>query len=102
MSKDIIYYLVLAANFLFNFAFIPLLFEILQQKTTSNIPYVSLICFLISQLLFLFVVFYKDYYFHIFLYLVGFICIVSILFLKKFYDNKNIHVIQKFDTSEEN
>lgn len=97
IDKTLFYYLILGATFLMNFAFVPLLFEVMQQKTTSNIPYLTLICFLIAQLLFLFVVFYRNYYFHIFIYLIGFVCVSSLLFLKHFMDNKNIHVIKKYE-----
>ena len=101
IDKNVIYYLIVAAVFLFNFAFIPLLFEILQQKQMSNIPYVSLFCFLLAQAIYLFVVFFRGYNLHIVIYLVGFICVSALLFLKHFYDNKNIHVIKKVIISEE-
>ena len=42
VDKTTIYY-VIVATFLLNFAFIPLLFEVLQQKNMSNIPYLTLI-----------------------------------------------------------
>jgi uncharacterized protein with PQ loop repeat len=101
VKKDIIYYLIVAAVFLFNFAFIPLLFEVLQQRQTSNIPYVSLFCFLIAQAIYLFIVFFRNYHLHTFIYLVGFICVSALIFLKHFYDKKNIHVIKKVIVSEE-
>lgn len=101
VDKTTIYYLIVGATFLLNFAFIPLLFEVLQQRQMSNIPYVTLFCFLIAQALFLFVVFFRNYHLHIFIYLVGFICVSSLLFLKKFYDKRNIHIIKKYTISEE-
>ena len=38
MDKLIFTYLILFANFITNFAFIPLVFEVIQQKFTNNIP----------------------------------------------------------------
>ena len=109
IDKKKIYYesnLIVGAIFLLNFAFVPLLFEVLQQKNMTNIPYLTLICLLISQILLLFIVFYRNYYYHVFIHLVGFICISSLLFLKPKYDSINIQVINKniynkFITDEE-
>ena len=56
VNKTTIYYIIVASIFLINFSYIPLLLEILQQKNTSNIPYITLIGILISQLLLLFIV----------------------------------------------
>ena len=96
VNKTTIYYIIVASIFLINFSYIPLLLEILQQKNTSNIPYITLIGILISQLLLLFIVCYRAYYYHIFIYLVGFICICTILFLKPSYDKNNIQVVNKY------
>lgn len=95
VNKTTIYYIIVASIFLMNFSFIPLLLEILQQKNMTNIPYITLISMFISQLLLLFVVFYRSYFYHIFIYLIGFICISTLLFLKPMYDNKNIQVINR-------
>mgnify|MGYP000993117740 CR=1 FL=1 len=100
VDKTSIYYLILGATFLMNFAFVPLLFEVLQQRNTTNIPYITLLCFILAQALFLFIVVYRNYYFHTFIYLVGFICVSALLFLKKFYDTKNIHVIRTHVSQE--
>ena len=95
VDKTTIYYVIVAATFLLNFAFIPLLFEVLQQKNMSNIPYLTLICILISQVLLLFIVLYRSYYYHVFIYLVGFVCISALLFLKPRFDEKNTQIINK-------
>ena len=87
IDKSLYYYLILFATFLFTFAFIPLVFEIIQQKVTINIPYITLICMLISFLIYLFITLNRQYYYHIFLYLVGFICVAILLFLKRKFDN---------------
>lgn len=104
VNKTTIYYLIVASIFLMNFSFIPLLLEVLQQRNLTNIPYLTLICMLLSQILLLFIVFYRSYYYHIFIYLIGFICISTLLFLKPIYDNKNIQVIKRnvYNVIEEN
>lgn len=95
VNKSTIFYIIMAAAFLLNFSFIPLLLEILQQRNMSNIPYITLFCMLLSQILLLFIVFYRKYYYHVFIYLIGFICVGTLLFLKSGYDNKNTQTINK-------
>lgn len=95
VDKTTVYYLIVTATFLLNIAFIPLLLEVLQHRNMSNIPYLTLVCILLSQILFLFVVLFRSYYYHVFIYLIGFICISALLFLKPMYDDKNTHVINK-------
>ena len=90
INKTFYYYLILFSIFLISFSFIPLMFEILQQKLTSNIPYSTLICLIIAFLIFLFISINRQYYIHIFFYLVGLICISVILYLKTLYNNNNI------------
>lgn len=82
-----IHNLILFAIFLFSFSFIPIVFEIIQQKITINIPYISLICILISFLIYLYISISRQYYTHMFFYLVGLISISIIIFLKRKYDN---------------
>lgn len=96
VNKTTIYYIIVAAIFLVNFSFVPLLLEIIQQRNTSNIPYITLICMLISQILLLGIVFYRGYYYHIFIYLIGFICISALLFLKPMYDKNNTQIIKRY------
>ena len=90
INKTIYYYFILFAIFLFSFSFIPLVYEIIQQKITSNIPYVSLISLIISYLIFIFITIHREYYTHLFFYLIGLICCITILFLKRSYDQNNI------------
>ena len=94
MDKIIFTSLLLFANFIINFSLIPLVFEVIQQKFTSNIPYLTIILLLCSQLIFLFVVIYKKYYFHVFIYVTGLLCSCILLFLKKYYDKKNTKIIK--------
>ena len=82
IDKTIYYYLLLFAIFLFTFSFVPLVFEVIQRKITSNIPYITLICMFISFFIFLFVTISRKYYIHIFLYSVAFICVSILLFIK--------------------
>jgi uncharacterized protein with PQ loop repeat len=90
IDKNKYYYLILFATFLFTFSFIPLVYEIIQQKITINIPYSTLVFMLISFIIYLFITISRQYYYHIFLYLIGFICISIILFLKRKFDKNNI------------
>ena len=92
INKTIYYYLILFAIFLFSFAFIPLVFEIIQQKITINIPYISLICMLLAFLIYLFITINRGYYIHIFFYLIGLVSILLILFLKQKFDKNNIYL----------
>ena len=94
VDKSIYYYLILFATFLFSFSFIPIVFEIIEQKLTSNIPYVSLICMIIAFLIYLFITINRKYYVHIFFYLIGLISVSIILFLKRSYDKNNIKIMQ--------
>lgn len=93
IDKTIFYYLILFANFIINFAFIPLVFEVIQQRYSHNIPYMSIILFMFAQIIFLFIVLYKEYYFHVFIYVVGLLCSCILFFLKKYYDKQNTKVI---------
>jgi uncharacterized protein with PQ loop repeat len=92
VDKSIYYYLILFATFLFSFSFIPIVFEIIEQKLTSNIPYISLICMIIAFLIYLFITINRRYYIHIFFYLIGLISVSTILFLKRSYDKNNIKI----------
>jgi len=92
VNKTIYYYLILFAIFLLTFSFVPIVFEIINQKITSNIPYISLIFMIISFLIFLFITINRGYYIHIFFYLISLISISIILFLKKNYDKNNMVV----------
>ncbi len=101
INKTVFYYMILLANFLLNFSLIPLLFEVNQQKFTNNIPYFSILLILISQIILLFVVIYKGYYFHMFIYVVGLISSSLLLFLKRYYDKSNTNIIKVIKNIEE-
>jgi len=100
IDKTIYYYLILFAIFLFSFAFIPLIFEVIREKITSNIPYFTLISLLISFLIFLFVSINRTYYLHILFYIIGIICISILIFLKREYDSNNV-IITKYESESE-
>ena len=93
MVGSIYYYLIMFATLLFTFSFVPIVFEILQQKITSNIPYISLFSLLISLLIFLFIAIIKSYYIHSIFYSIGLLSVIIICFLKKSYDSKSIKVL---------
>ena len=92
VNKTIYYYLILFATFIIIFAFIPLLFEIIQQKITSNIPYISLILIMIGFLIYFFIALSREYYFHLLFYSIGLIVIIIILFLKNKFDKNSINI----------
>ena len=93
MVGSIYYYLIMFATLLFTFSFVPMVFEILQQKITSNIPYISLFSLLISLLIFLFIAIIKSYYIHSIFYSIGLLSVIIMCFLKKSYDSKSIKVL---------
>ena len=92
IDKTIYYYIILFAIFLSSFSLIPLTFEVITQKLTSNIPYSTLICMLLSVLIMLFVTINRKYYMHILLYAICLICLSIILFYKREYDNNNSYI----------
>lgn len=83
IDKTVYYYLILFSTFLFTFAFIPLVFEIIQQKITSNIPYITLFSLLIAFLIYLYIAIDRQYLCHMFFYIVGIFSIIIIIFIKK-------------------
>ena len=88
--NNIYYYMILFAIFLSSFSLIPIVVEIIQQRLTINIPYISLICMFISFIIYIFISINRHYYTHLFFYLVGLICVSIIIFFKFKYDkNKN-------------
>ena len=88
MNGSFYYYILLFATFLITFSFVPLLFEIVKTKIAINIPYSSLLLALFSLSIFMFVSLSKKYYFHLLFYLIGFISLFIVIFLKKSYDKK--------------
>ena len=104
INNTVFYYIILFSNFMLNFSLIPLLLEVIPQRYTENIPYLTILLLLIPQILLLFVVIYKGYYYHIFIYSIGLICTSILLFLKRYYDKRNnniINVINKEVLDEE-
>ena len=92
INKTICYYAILFATFLFTFSFIPIVFEVIQQRITSNIPYISLICMILAFLIYLFIVINREYYLHILFYFIGLTSVCIIYFLKINYDKNNIRI----------
>ncbi len=92
-SYNSLYYnLIILATIIAIFSLVPIIFEIIQQKITSNIPYVSLICIIVTLLIFMYISIVKKYYLHLFLYTFGFLCASIIIFLKRQYDHKNVYI----------
>ncbi len=91
VDKTIYYYLILFSTFLFTFAFIPLVFEIIQQKITSNIPYITLYSLLVAFIIYLYIAIDRQYLFHMFFYIIGIFSIIIIIFIK----NNHVNNIKK-------
>lgn len=96
INKTIYYYIILFAIFLTSFSFIPIIYEIYQQKIISNIPFISLILLLVTYLIYLFVAITKKYYVHLFFYLVGLFSILLLIYFKFKYNNDNTIQILKY------
>ena len=96
VDKTIYYYLILFAIFLTSFSFIPIIFEVMQQKLISNIPYVTIILILLTFLIYTFIAIVKKYYIHLFFYFIGLISISILLYLKIIYNNSNSIEILKY------
>jgi uncharacterized protein with PQ loop repeat len=100
VDKSVYYYLIMFATFLICFAFVPLIFEILQEKITSNIPYATLICFTLALLIYLFITISREYFIHSILYSIALACSIIILFLKRKYDKNNTNIsVVKYELS---
>jgi uncharacterized protein with PQ loop repeat len=100
IDKSIYYYLIMFATFLICFSFVPLIFEILQEKITSNIPYATLICFVVALLIYLFITISREYFIHSILYSIALACSIIILFLKRKYDKNNTNIsVVKYELS---
>ena len=90
-NKDELFYkFIILATIISIFSLVPLLYQIIQQKITSNIPYVSLILICIAFIIFMYISISKGYYLHLFFYTFGLLCTSIIIYLKRKYDNNNI------------
>ena len=92
MSKNLSYYILLFSMFILNFSLIPLLFEILEQRLTSNIPYITLISFWLVLVIYLFRAILKEYYIYSLFLMVGIITLSIIIYLKTIYDKNNTFI----------
>lgn len=90
VNKSIYYYLILFATFIFTFSLIPIVFQTIQLKNTSNIPYISLISIIFGFIIYLYIAVSRGYIIHIFLYTIGLLSVSMILFLKYKFDNNSI------------
>ncbi len=90
MSNSIYYNLIILATIIAIFSLVPIIYEIIQQKITSNLPYISLVLIAITFLIYMYISITKGYYLHLFFYTFGLLCIFIIIFFKRMYDSKNI------------
>ncbi len=83
---------ILFANFLFCAALIPLIFEVIQQKYTSNIPYLSISFLLIAYIILFIISVMRKYLMHCVIYFIGIVCALIVLSLKSNYDKNKVFV----------
>ena len=93
-SYSIYYILIMLATVIAIFSLVPIIYEIIQQKITSNIPYISLVLIAFTFIIYMYISITKGYYLHLFFYTFGLLCISIIIFFKRKYDSKNI-IIEK-------
>jgi hypothetical protein len=108
LKEEYFYKLIVFATIISISSLVPILYEIIQQKITSNIPYISLIFISIAFLIFMYISVLKGYYLHLFFYSFGLLCTLLIIYFKRKYDrnnitiNKNISNIYKYKMKEKN
>lgn len=108
LKEEYFYKLIVFATIISISSLVPILYEIIQQKITSNIPYISLIFISIAFLIFMYISLLKGYYLHLFFYSFGLLCTLLIIYFKRKYDhnnitiNKNISNIYKYKMKEKN
>lgn len=86
-NQILIYYGVMIGILFQSLAFIPLIYNIIQTKYTKNISYLFLIASLLSASGFLFVSLYKKYSLQAFLFIILFVTIIFVVYLKFKYDS---------------
>ena len=80
---------ILFANLLLVFAFIPLTYEVAVMKMSINIPYSTIVTAGFAFLIFMLISVMKKYWFHVFIYFVGFLCALSLFMNKKVFDENH-------------
>lgn len=63
-----------------------MVFEIYQLKMTLNIPYITLFGIAFAFLIMFLISVYRRYWFHGFLYIIGFVCVMLIFSKKENFD----------------
>ena len=86
LADNQISYLLLFANILIVLSLIPLAYESTILKYTSNIPYSTLVGFSVAYFIFMLSTAMKKYWFHVFIYFVGFIVVMYMIVSKKEFD----------------
>ena len=71
------YYLIMIAILLFTFGFIPIVMDGIK------LPMLSIISFLLSFLIYLFISIIKKYYIHSIFYIIGLLAIITLLFISQ-------------------
>lgn len=71
------YYLIMISILLFTFGFIPIMIDGIK------LPLISLIAFLLSFLIYLFISILKKYYVHSVFYIIGLLAIITLIFMSQ-------------------
>lgn len=79
-------YLLLFANMLIVFSFIPLSYEVSIMKMTSNIPLITLLGWAVAFVIFMIATAMKKYWMHVAIYFIGLVCVMWMVVNKKEYD----------------
>ena len=79
-------YLLLFANMLLVFSFIPFSYEVSIMKMTSNIPMITLMGWATAFIIFIIATAMKKYWLHVAIYFMGLISIMWMIVNKKEYD----------------
>lgn len=80
--------IVLLTIFIRSVSFIPLIFSIEDTQYVNNLPYLTLLLELFTSMLLIIVSFIKGYHPQLILFIITFLCILIVVMLKFYYENK--------------
>lgn len=83
MTTSPYYFFILFAILLTTFGFVGIFYNVLQTSNVEAIPYISLISFAISTIIFLFISFIRKYPVHLIFYILSLVCIIGIINIKR-------------------
>ena len=87
-SNLVYYYSVMIGLFLWVFSYIPLAANVIKNRRTNNLPYITYFLSLIASMIFILICVSKRYYIHFILFLILLLCNIVILYYKTKYNNE--------------